>query len=54
MPEKENEENACAYLPPGWRRLVVFRKSGLSAGKSDVYYYRWAGSGLRDLFQTVQ
>lgn len=47
MPEKENEENACAYLPPGWRRLVVFRKSGLSAGKSDVYYYSPDGQKFR-------
>ena len=27
-------------LPPGWRREVVVRKNGQSAGKTDIYYYR--------------
>ena len=28
-------------LPDGWVKEVVIRKNGASAGKSDVYYYRY-------------
>lgn len=31
---------SCSALPPGWRREEIIRRSGLSAGKIDVFYYR--------------
>lgn len=34
-------------LPTGWKREVVVRKNGLSAGKSDVYYYSPCGKKFR-------
>lgn len=38
--EKRRGEVHC--LPPGWRREEIIRKTGLSAGKVDIYYYRQA------------
>jgi len=42
VPEKKR--TACAALPKGWIREEVWRKGGVSAGKSDVYYFPPAGT----------
>lgn len=41
-------------LPKGWVREVVIRKSGASAGKSDVYYYSPDGKKCRSKPQMAQ
>ncbi|XP_067839736.1 methyl-CpG-binding domain protein 2 [Heptranchias perlo] len=43
----ERKRNDCPCLPPGWKKEEVIRKSGLSAGKSDVYYYSPSGKKFR-------
>uniref|UniRef100_A0AAQ4PM03 MBD domain-containing protein n=1 Tax=Gasterosteus aculeatus aculeatus TaxID=481459 RepID=A0AAQ4PM03_GASAC len=43
----EKKRSDCPALPPGWRKEKVIRKSGLSAGKSDVYYYSPSGKKFR-------
>ncbi|XP_044735646.1 methyl-CpG-binding domain protein 2 isoform X2 [Chrysoperla carnea] len=35
----EKKKYDCNSLPKGWQREEVLRKTGLSAGKVDVYYY---------------
>lgn len=37
----EKKKSDCDALPKGWQREEVVRKTGLSAGKVDVYYYRY-------------
>uniref|UniRef100_A0A8C4RSM6 Methyl-CpG binding domain protein 2 n=2 Tax=Erpetoichthys calabaricus TaxID=27687 RepID=A0A8C4RSM6_ERPCA len=43
----ERKRMDCPALPPGWKKEEVIRKSGLSAGKSDVYYYSPSGKKFR-------
>ncbi|KAM4719730.1 methyl-CpG-binding domain protein 2 isoform 3-T4 [Anableps anableps] len=43
----ERKRTECPALPPGWKKEEVIRKSGLSAGKSDVYYYSPTGKKFR-------
>ncbi|XP_048459952.1 methyl-CpG-binding domain protein 2-like [Rhincodon typus] len=43
----ERKRTDCPCLPPGWKKEEVIRKSGLSAGKSDVYYYSPSGKKFR-------
>uniref|UniRef100_A0A3B3IBK1 Methyl-CpG binding domain protein 2 n=1 Tax=Oryzias latipes TaxID=8090 RepID=A0A3B3IBK1_ORYLA len=43
----ERKKADCPALPPGWKKEEVIRKSGLSAGKSDVYYYSPTGKKFR-------
>ncbi|XP_055514578.1 methyl-CpG-binding domain protein 3a isoform X4 [Leucoraja erinacea] len=43
----ERKRFECTALPSGWKREEVTRKSGLSAGKSDVYYYSPSGKKFR-------
>lgn len=35
----EKKKFDCTALPKGWQREEIIRKSGLSAGKVDIYYY---------------
>ncbi|XP_055326673.1 methyl-CpG-binding domain protein 2 isoform X2 [Sitodiplosis mosellana] len=39
----ERKKTDCNALPKGWQREEVLRKTGLSAGKVDVYYYSSRG-----------
>uniref|UniRef100_A0A8C6UWZ3 MBD domain-containing protein n=1 Tax=Neogobius melanostomus TaxID=47308 RepID=A0A8C6UWZ3_9GOBI len=50
----EKRRSDCPALPPGWKKEEVIRKSGLSAGKSDVYYYSPSGKKFRSKPQLVR
>jgi len=44
----------CPSLPKGWVREIVTRKSGASAGRSDVYYYSPEGQKFRSRPKLVE
>ncbi|KAG9278690.1 methyl-CpG-binding domain protein 3 isoform X2 [Astyanax mexicanus] len=44
----------CSALPNGWKMEEVTRKSGISAGKSDVYYFSPSGKKFRSKPQLVR
>lgn len=43
----ERRRTDCPGLPPGWKREEIFRKYGLSAGKTDVFYLSPDGKKIR-------
>ena len=38
----EKRRSDVPGLPPGWKKEEIVRKTGLSAGKTDIYYFRYA------------
>nr|CAG4644215.1 EOG090X0BDJ [Lepidurus arcticus] len=47
MPLFERKRYECPALPKGWQREELVRKSGLSAGRIDVFYYSPNGKKFR-------
>ncbi|XP_043213517.1 methyl-CpG-binding domain protein 2-like isoform X2 [Amphibalanus amphitrite] len=43
----ERKRYECSFLPHGWKREELCRKSGISAGKIDVLYYSPSGKKYR-------
>ena len=41
---KASPPRDASGLPPGWSRIMVQRKGGVSAGKFDVYIFRFDSS----------
>lgn len=50
----EKKRSDCSALPKGWQREEVIRKTGLSAGKVDVYYYSPTGKKFRSKAELVR
>ena len=36
----EKRRYDCSALPKGWKREELLRKTGLTSGRVDVFYYR--------------
>lgn len=51
---EEKVRTSCDALPAGWTKEIVARRSGLSAGKSDVYYYSPTGKKIRSKPELAQ
>lgn len=43
----EKRRYDCSALPKGWKREELLRKTGLTSGKMDVYYYSPSGKKFR-------
>nr|CAG4638663.1 EOG090X0BDJ [Cyclestheria hislopi] len=50
----ERKRYECNALPKGWQREEVIRRTGLSAGKVDVFYYSPNGKKFRSKPQLVR
>ncbi|XP_013140446.1 PREDICTED: methyl-CpG-binding domain protein 3 isoform X1 [Papilio polytes] len=50
----ERKRSDCSALPKGWQREEVMRKTGLSAGKVDVFYYSPTGKKFRSKPELVR
>ncbi|KOB71464.1 putative methyl-CpG binding transcription regulator, partial [Operophtera brumata] len=50
----EKKKSECPALPKGWQREEIVRKTGLSAGKVDVYYYSPTGKKFRSKPELVR
>ncbi|KPJ15768.1 Methyl-CpG-binding domain protein 3 [Papilio machaon] len=50
----ERKRTDCSALPKGWQREEVLRKTGLSAGKVDVFYYSPTGKKFRSKPELVR
>jgi len=50
----DNIRSKVTDLPTGWIKEVVIRKSGASAGRSDIYYYSPDGKKCRSKPQMMQ
>ncbi|XP_069065721.1 uncharacterized protein [Pleurodeles waltl] len=44
----------CRLLGPGWKRREVFRRSGISCGKTDTYYQSPTGEKFRSKVEMVK